>query len=318
MPPRQDKTNKRPFVSRNLRVFLFFILLSTVIWVLVQFSKTYQQKLRIPYELEDVPKNKILKSAPKTINIKMKENGFNLAWYSWTKSKISVPVDSLDLDGKNYIISHGLQRELLNEKLGLKEEDYHFLDPQLSIGFAEKQSKKIPVVPRLDLSYAPGYGAKDSLVISPDSIEVTGSVDSLKTISQVETEQLHLQQIKSDVSGRVELVKTSNDLAYFQKAVNYELKVDKFTEGRFKVPLELINVPEGWDIEIFPKTTVVVFKATLSDFKNISKSDFRVVCDFKKGFDSGNDFLVPELDIFPKEIFNERLSINRVDFIINK
>jgi YbbR domain-containing protein len=248
----------------------------------------------------------------------MKDNGFNLAWYGWMDSKLKIPVDSLPQNDSNFVINREFQRKLLSDQLGISEDEYNFIDENIRIPFDRKETKKVPVVAHIEFNFAPGYGAKNKLVILPDSINITGSLDSLAKISKVDTKKMTLTNIKEKKSGKIKLQKKSGQIKYFQNEVSFSQNVAKFTEGRFEVPINLINIPENWNIEIFPKTAVVIFTATLSDYKDISESDFRVVCDFQNGIDSDRDFLIPELVIYPKDILNERLNVNRVDFIISK
>ncbi len=83
--------------------------------------------------------------------------------------------------------------------------------------------------------------------------------------------------------------------------------MEKFTEGNVQVPIELINVPEGLNVVIFPKETVLFFQVNLKEFSKVTASDFRVVANFNNVRDN-QDFLIPEVAQKPEFTSNIRLN----------
>jgi hypothetical protein len=96
-------------------------------------------------------------------------------------------------------------------------------------------------------------------------------------------------------------------------------EVDKFTEGRFLVPVNVINIPKDIKITPFPKEIEVVFQAGLSNFNKISKSSFSVVFDYMQ---YKNDTLVQYLSpvVEQKSDLISTLKINpsQIEFLIQK
>jgi YbbR domain-containing protein len=91
--------------------------------------------------------------------------------------------------------------------------------------------------------------------------------------------------------------------------------VEKFTEGVVKVPVTILNIPEGLLIKYFPKEVNVTFYTSLNNFNKVKAKDFKVVCDYSK-LGEKQSFLIPE--IRNKSEFAKAVKLNQqhIEFII--
>ena len=186
------------------------------------------------------------------------------------------------------------------------------------VWFQQRKEKVIPVHSQVQVEFAVGYAAREELKIDPDSITVSGPDNILDTLNQLHTVELDLKDVKRDLQGTVAI--DTSDLSkvtLYQKQVKYSLGVEKFTEGSVEIPVDLINVPEGLNVVIFPKQILLFYQVNLENYSSILPSDFRVVCDFKE-LEPGQDFLIPEIVKKPENVTNLRLNEKKIQFIIKK
>lgn len=307
------------FRKTDFNSFLFFLIFAIIIWVFVQFSKQYNEILSIPVEYANVPPDKILKdNIPAKLDLRMQENGFNLAWFSLFPPTLTIDVSKANEENGNLIFVIDENRAEIVNQLNIDFDDSTFLRNAVVMGFEQKQEKKLPVISRIDIDYVAGYSAIENLRISPDSVRVSGPDNILDTLSALHTFPLNLTKVKEDLAGSVYLDTTAlPNVTVYRNQVNYSVDVEKFTEGKVQVPIELINVPRGLNVVIFPKETVLFFQVNLKEFNKVTASDFRVVANFKNVKDN-QDFLIPEVVQKPEFTSNIRLNEKRIQFIIKK
>lgn len=310
---------KTRFKRTNFDAFLAFLLFAVFIWIIVQFSKEYNEIIDIPVEYINIPKDKlILKDNPDVLKLKMETTGFKLAYISLLPPTLFIDVSKTRQENGRLIYLIDENRNEIQSQLNIDFGNSLFLKEALVIQYRQRKEKTLRVVSKIEVEFAVGYSAADNLSIEPDSITVSGPDNILDTLNQLKTVPLTLKDIKNDISGKVSIDTTNfSNITLYQKQVAYFMDVEKYTEGNMKIPVELLNVPEDLNVVIFPKETLLFYKVNLKDYKDITVSDFQVVADFKE-LKENQDFLIPKTAKKPETVSNVRLSDKRIHFIIKK
>ena len=319
MPKRIKSILKTRFRKTNINSFIFFLFFAVVIWIFVQFSKQYNEIINIPVKYINVPPNKLLSSEnPKFLKLRMEENGFRIAWFSLFPPTLELDVSEAVEQGNQLIYVIDDHRSDIVAQMNIDFDDNEFVKEAVLIDFQEKKEKKVPVIPMIDIEFAAGYSAIEELELEPDSVVVTGPDNILDTLTRLYTRQINLKKVKENVSGTVGVDTSAyKDLTLYHQNFRYMIDVEKFTEGKVMVPIELINVPNGLNVVIFPKETLLFFQVNLKDYNKVTASDFRVVADFKEVRDN-QDFLLPQVVQKPEFTNNIRINEKRIQFIIKK
>ncbi|MGI0106602.1 CdaR family protein [Salinimicrobium sp. WS361] len=309
---------KARFKKTDFNSFLFFLFFAIVIWIFVQFSKQYSEVIEIPVEYVNVPPDKLLLNNPESLQLRVQENGFTVAWFSLFAPTITIDLAQAHVDDGNLVYDLIENRANLQSQLELDMDDNEFLKEVLTVNFEQKQEKRLPVIFRSNIEYAAGYSAVSDLQFTPDSIMVSGPDNVLDTLSRLLTEPLTLSKVKNDREGTVYLDTTAlPNVTFYSNNVEYSLDVEKFTEGKVQVPIEIMNVPRGLNVVIFPKEVVLFYQVNLKEFNKVTASDFRVVVDFNE-VRGEQDFLIPQVIKKPDFTSNLRLNEKRIQFIIKK
>ncbi|WP_423819123.1 YbbR-like domain-containing protein [Salinimicrobium sp. TIG7-5_MAKvit] len=309
---------KARFKKTDFNSFLFFLFFAIVIWIFVQFSKQYSEVIEIPVEYVNVPPDKLLLNNPESLQLRVQENGFTVAWFSLFAPTITIDLAQAHVDDGNLVYDLIENRAQLQSQLELDMDNNQFLKEVLTVNFEQKQEKRLPVIFRSNIEYAAGYSAVSDLQFTPDSIMVSGPDNVLDTLSRLLTEPLTLSKVKNDREGAVYLDTTAlPNVTFYKNKVEYSLDVEKFTEGKVQVPIEIMNVPRGLNVVIFPKEVVLFYQVNLKEFNKVTASDFRVVVDFNE-VRGEQDFLIPQVIKKPDFTSNLRLNEKRIQFIIKK
>lgn len=309
----------KPFKRANVKTFGFFLLFSAIIWILVQFSKEYTQVVEIPVKYVNAPLDKSLADKPSALDLRLQEKGFVLLWdFKIFRPKLTIDLSKAEVIDKQLVYVLQKHTDEIEGQLDVDLEDSNFIKDSIKIDFQPKQDKKVKVVPRIKLSYAVGYSASEQVSLTPDSIKVSGPENVIDTIHEVPTQDLKINNISKDLSGKVKIDTSGlGMLSFYQNSVQYSQQVQKFTEGKLEVPVEVLNVPGSMNLVIFPKTVMVYYQVNLKDYEMVEADDFRVICDYNS-VQPGDDYLLAEVVDKPDFVTNVRLNERKIQFVIKR
>ena len=147
-------------------------------------------------------------------------------------------------------------------------------------------------------------------------VYISGAQKILDTISYLPTKSIELFQVKQKQKGTIAIDENGLDgIELYRHTVDYNLSIEKFTEGKLEIPIEILNPPKGKEVKIFPKQLNVIYKVSLKNFSKITKDDFKLVCDFKD-IDETQQFLIPKIVDKPEIVSSVRLNLKKVQFVL--
>jgi len=310
-------TNKRKF-----KVFLFILVLTSIIWLLIELSKTYTSSVLFKGVYKNVPTGKLLQSKPSSeINIALKAPGFSLLKYKVKTRKIDLDLRNLSKKGSNYYLLPNQQISYLNSQLSGENEIVSVLSDTIFIELGNNKSKKVPVNPSLDIKFKLGYNLVKSMKVIPDSVLVTGPEKYVDSIKELTTAVLKMQDVYNNIDTNLDLTlpaKKTNVIVAIKK-INIKGEVEKFTEGKFKLPIIVVNEPDGVKINTFPKEIEVIYQAGLSNFNKITANSFLVVCDYEQyKKDTLIKYLTPVIKRKSEFISSIKINPDQIEFLIQK
>ncbi len=308
--------------KRKVKVFLFILLLTSIIWLLIELSKITNSTAVFTVEYKNIPTGMLLQSNPTSeIDIALKAPGFSLLKYKVKKNKVALNLGNVVRGNSNYFLLPNQQKAYLNAQLSGDTEIVSVLKDTIFIELGKNKSKKVPVNLQLNIKFKLGYNLTAPLKIIPDSVTITGPekyVDSIKELSNI---LLELNDVHKNISKELYLklpFKNSNVVLSSTKVV-VKANVDKFTEGSFNIPVTIINKPEGIKINTFPNTIEVIYQAGLSNFNKITKNSFLVVYDYKQyKKDTLTQFLTPVIKQKSEFISSIKINPSKIEFLIQK
>ena len=313
---KMGKNNK----ASKVKSFLFFLLLAILFWGLTKLSKQYTANVETLIQYTNIPSQMMLdKGNVDRISFEISANGFEFLTY-----KLKVPVLEIDVesffDGESgqATISKSNIIRLVSEQLEKGVAIKNVSVNELNVALSDIISKKIPVVGQLDIAYRNGFNSLDSLIISPDSVTISGPEHALKDIDHVKAALVKIKDADADIMEVTPLLLPGNDIiSVDHSSVTLQLKVKEFAQMELKVPLEVINLPSDIKLKLIPENVRVSFSISIDDFKKTSANDFAIICDYSKRISDGNYF-IPILLSGPKNARNIEIMDKKIDFLIFK
>ena len=304
------------------KTFFVFVVISFFIWLLITFSKEYVTEVTLPVQYSNIPQNKLLQKAPiKELNLSIKATGFKIAITELRKKIITIDASKLQQKKANqyYILTRNqflnIQKQLMNG-VDLQEIE----KDTINLYIDELASKYVALKPNLELEYHIGYDLLNEVSIQPDSILISGPSSQIESISQLQLEKLTLTDIKSDFSHELSILKPKDleNIKLTTSTVTINGSVDKFTEGTINVPFTINNLPDNVNVTILNEEIQIVFVVALSNFNEVSKSSFKVECDYEMSANNDLSYLIPKITRKPSFVRSVKLYPSKIDFLIQK
>jgi len=308
-------------LKRNpkIRLFLLFLFLSFVYWFFTSLSEKYTYSTNYNINYTNIPSDLFFqREPPKEIYVQIKATGFEILRQKIMTESVSFDVSSFKQKGK-YSYYFETNKQLFSIQNQMKDNTInHFLKDSLIVFLGALKEKKVPVLPKVELSFKSGYKLTDNLLIQPDSILVKGPEQYIDSIKQIETNFLKKENISKDFIEEISL-KLSNDLSnhlsFSSSEVSITAKVAKFTEGSIELPILLPEVPKGIQLELFPKTVIIKYEVTFENYQDVNADSFEISCDYPKE-NSQKKKVKLKLISKPNYIKNYSLNPNEVTYLI--
>jgi len=311
--------HKHPF-SRELRIFLIFLVISSFFWLLQSLQEVRDVEMRIPVIYSEMPPSiSITNELPSYIFVTIRDKGTNLYYYYRHRKGLTIRLNVLDYYHKEDIgkIPASAFESLLRDKLMASTQLIRIAPDFIPVFFAPKKSKSLPVKLVSNLNFAAQHLLADTPSIHPTTVEVYAPAIILRNITQIETEVLTIEELKDTTLVTVKL-KPIKGVHYSVNTVEVRLCVEEFTERTFSIPVEGVNFPVGHSLLSFPPSVNVRFFIGLSQYKKVKASYFQVVVDYKDLLASKDNVCKIRLVKRPEVIQNVRIQPESVECLSEK
>ncbi len=313
---------KKSLQKRKVKIFLIFLFFSSMSWFINKLSEDYTGRATFDVVYVNVPDSLLFVGASKDhIDVKLKASGFTFLGFGFKNKTVTIDVSKAEQKDDAYIVPRSvyqlqIEKQLPHsmEFLGVDEGDAIVLE------IYELKRKKVPVMQRLKIDFSQNYMLEGAIIISPDSILVKGPGKVLEEIESIQTEVKKISNVTEDFSEELLLQTPENtdNITYLTAKVFVKGKVVRFSEKIIEAPIKVINLPDNFEIKLFPDTVKIVCKAKIDDLKDLKTTDFSVVADYNLIQDDAKHAIVLKLETFPEYLSDIRLMSNEVRYILKR
>lgn len=133
--------------SRELLIFLFFLLLSGVFWLILTLNETYEREIKVTMQIKGVPKNVVLTSnETDTLRVTVRDKGWILVRYLYEKNR------NINISFKNYDRGngHGLTpssdvKRMISQQLEMSTTISSVKPDRIEFFYNNGERKRVPV-----------------------------------------------------------------------------------------------------------------------------------------------------------------------------
>ena len=301
----------------RFRFFLFFLLLSFTFWTSTKLSNTYIVEESFSIIWINIPNGIIPSSENQQMNVSISASGIEILIYRLINKSINISLSQADFSREKGLIDLRGQ-EFFIQKQFFENTKLNILNPLfLEFKFSRLEEKVFTVVPQIEINLRAGYLIDSSLKVTPDSILVRGPKSILDTLNSIQSESIIADDLYENFRKKVSL-RSIPEIQLSESKVTVEVAVSRYTEKEFLLNVEVINLPLGTRVKLFPPKAKVRVTLPLSVLRTIKASDFNLVVDYNNIFKDAEKKLDLIMIRRPFSVKKVILEPKKVNYLIRK
>ncbi len=304
----------------KLKMFLLFLFITTFIWFLSKFSREFTATVDADIQYINLPQGVLISEDNyKNVYFDLTASGFDFLFYKIKQPSISIDISTYYQKGNRVVeISRNDFTKIITSQLNKSIAVKNISIEAMHIKLDKLESKKIPIRFSNNIQFEKGYKAVGGFLIIPDSIVISGPSSFIDDMTELSTETVNLNNLKTDINKTIALqISNKNEISYSQKKVELTIIVKEFIQKTLVIPIQLINVPSQIELKVIPEKLNIKFDIPMEKFNTFNENDFSIVCDFNKRNDEGS-FIIPEFSKKPDSILNLEIQENKIKYLIFK
>jgi len=306
---------------RHLPVFAFLLTLSTLFWILTVLSKDYTTTVHYKADFIDLPNDKLLINEEKIdLHLQVIAPGFTILAHRLSfRNELPLSVSSFIPKKKgnywNYFLLGEQSISQIQEVIPTSMQLLHIQPNRIDLLLDEKAERVVPVKLKSSISFKDLFRQKEAVKLEPSTIVISGPKAVVEVFDEINTELLSLEDVDNNKTGEIEIQSLNHsEINYSAININWELKVEQFTEGEIKLPIEIKNIPKGYDIKLFPDEVTVSYLISLDEFDLVKPDMFAAHILFDADFKRQSVNLSRQADF----VENVRILPSKVEYFLIK
>ncbi len=268
-------------------------------------------------------KKVVTNDLPSKITVQLKTSGYRVLLYNFQKQQHPIDID-VNASLRNFndgLDAHAFPTQsfflAFIRQLGKDVTIVGFQPDSIVFNFSDRITRVLPVELSLSLRLEKQYDTSGTILIDPQTVEVSGPPSVVNEMTKVITEPLVLRDVKTAQNANVKLVMNKR-LLYSKEEVKVTIPIEKFTEGVVSIPVFPQNVAKGYSLKTFPDKVKVRYLVSISKYNKISPGMFRAIIDAKDLEKQHPEKVVVELVGKPDFVREATLESERLDYIMRK
>ncbi|MEE9430019.1 MAG: CdaR family protein [Melioribacteraceae bacterium] len=302
-------------MKRKILTISLIVGISILLWVFVSFSGEFSITLNLPIAITELPEETAISSiSADEVTINLKGTGWQLAQHTFGRDQ------KFYLQGPQKI---GVQK--LSPLSALNANDWlsstlqltKIIPEEISVEVEKNIIKKVKVISNLNLSYKPNYDLVSKIIVSPDSVLISGPKSLVDKILFVKTVNDNYSNLEKKMSSLLKLQKQEFIILEHDEC-NVEFDVQKIVDKTFdKIKVVTRNVPPRYDVVLSPSTVKIVIRGGINLLSKLKSNDIKAYVNFSQAINDTSGAVEPKIELpdFTNIIDQNPRSI---DYIIKK
>ena len=141
------------------------------------------------------------------------------------------------------------------------------------------KTKTVPIKADVSLDFKPQFNLKNPVHVKPSEVKITGPASVVDTIRFLSTTKRSFEEVDKTINRNIKLIHPETTTVV-PAEVLLQIEVEKYTEKQVRLPIQVINKPADVRIKLFPSELTLNCIVGLSEFDNITSSDFSATVDY--------------------------------------
>ena len=301
-------------LRKDVLIFLLFVGLVSIFWWGRTMSSPRDIDLRVALAYTGSFEQVVFENElPKSIKLLVRDNGQQLRRIKHQDLTLTINLSPyLSEESGSVVLTADVLRPRLQDILPGSTSIQQINPEVISAAYYVQQQKTVPVVVQSQVTAAPQYQLVGDPKVLPGSVQVFGSEETIEHVDYVLTDSICVEGLREDVCVDVAL-QAPEGVRVLPEIVQVAWKAEPFTEKSFTLPVEVLGVPDGKRVRLFPQQVNVTVRVGVSHFAHVQELDLRAVCDYPS---KPSHALPVKLITDNTYISNIRISPSSVEYMI--
>lgn len=309
----------------RLYVFLLCVLFSSLFWLIVQFSKDYEETINVPIVFTHPPKGKVLSSVSDTsLSVRLSVKGLKIVTLRYLEPPERFVVDMQNVKLKKVrnnayagLLLTTQLSQLLSDQSSVKGKIISIDPDTIYLEFEKLKTKRLAIKPRFKYELANQVMLYDSIFCVPDSIDVNGPAAILDTLKHITTARIDAGIVSENKQLPAELIYPVKyiPLQFSHTHTTIHVLAEKFTEANVEIPIVTDSIRDC-KLKTFPEKCIVTVRVPLKEFKNLDPLKFRLTVSCQEAITATVNKLRVKAAFMPRHTRLIRIEPNEVEFLI--
>jgi YbbR domain-containing protein len=289
-------------------------------WLMNKLSTDYLRTVSYHIAFYDSNDMRKIFNVETSVTAQINMNGFLAMRYNITEQNtIRIDIgDKILSKTKNFVLSSDIFQKF-SEQLGDGKKLVSLSPDTVFFSRADLQSKRLPVIPNLQLTFADEYMQSGNIILKPDSIWITAEQNITDSLTEIHCIAQKHENLNKSINGTMEIdLSKLNNISVQQQKIQFKVNIERYSETTITVPLQLNNKPDSLDVMIFPQDIEIKYRANITNLAKIKANDFRLIADFNDFEKSISGNLKVKIDAKPKSTLQVDLYPDFVEVIVSK
>lgn len=312
-------------LNLRLAVFLFFLVISIVLWYLNKLNSDYITEVEYPVSFVNPPRNKIMVGTPpKSITLKVSGFGYSLIRFNLATSLSPIIIDINSLVVQNVagsktkmFILTSRARSAISSQLSSDIQLLSVLPDSLFFEFSDLVRKKVKVIPSISVDFKRQHMLSGSIICNPDSVVVTGPKAVIDTVNEVYTQKKSFINISTTESKSLNLTPLKQ-VGFSHRKVDITVPAEKFTEMVLDIPITPANLNEGIGIILLPPSIKLRVNVPIGKASEIKPHSFSAIVNLADISTFQSNKIRVELKSIPENVSLVDFNPKIIQFYIEK
>ncbi len=281
--------NRRPLIIITTALIGIFL------WLSVNLREQYQLVVAAPFSVDEVPEGMAIRTpVPRSIQLRFRGDGWRLAGLLLGPDlSVTIPLSSLPQGSRTITVNEIIERISISPGVQLVD-----VKPEtVAVWLDHLSTKRVPVVPEFTVSFKEGYGQVGAVMLSPDSITVSGAETVLERIASWKTASTSFEELKAPVETMVPLALSVGPMVRSSpSSVRVRINVEPFAEKVFSgLPVEIRRLPPNRDVIFIPPKMEIVARGGIRQLASLLPVDFELSVPYERILADTTGSIEPEI-----------------------
>ena len=277
------KRMSRRIFSRQVGVFLIFLVISTMLWFVTSLNEQVQRQIDYKLNIRGVPDTvTFINEPPSVITVNVRGRGTDLL----RNMMGSQPVINLDFSrfaaDNRFALSKRVLLDIIQSAVGDDRQVMNVIPDSIGLYYTSLPPVKLPVKVEVTATTTPSVCLYGPITASVDSVLVYSTVPVSRNMRYVSTAETHFNDISATTTKSVRIAVPEGFRAV-PPVVDVTIRVEPVITVDRQIDIELVNVPSGVDCVLETSKVKASFRVPQSQKNKLPEihviADYSVVPD---------------------------------------